>query len=189
MAVNMNAELELELAKQTISEGGSLLLYGDYCQSLKILENLFNYFSQGNQFLCSMHDSSKIEKPLDLFEPILRLKYKNPNKLIGLYSTLGHIDHIAEVCGMDLYGKTENERKMPLIFIKGIDELFFKFDFPENQKESGTFGAGLRKLHQADRAIFCGNIRNTDSLAYKKTIGTGSYLFYQGNFATLEISD
>jgi hypothetical protein len=115
------------------------LIYGNQEDSLEILERLYDLCNNREEFLCTMHDASKINTALDFFKPILKTKYgeeykkyfeeenwfreiiKNPNSK--------DIFELSEYCGMEKTSENLNHRKLPLIFIKGMEELLFKIEF------------------------------------------------------------
>jgi len=198
--------VEVGLVSGKLLNKDSVLLFGNIKNTSKVLEKTCEDFSKNKQFLCSFHDASKIKSALDFFTPILKLKYKdNPTvyeRLINGYLKLAskkndetQLFHMAEVCGQDLGGKTENEKKFPIIFINGIEELLAKIDFPNlhekdyKQTMDLNFGNCLRgHLHQTRKAIFCGIVTDYNSLEYKATLANGArYMFYCGNFVTIHI--
>ncbi len=159
--------------------------------------------------LCSWHDASAIAQPMDFFEPILQLKYGNEydslkehswfKKLLESKEGSG-IFQLAGLCGREEGSANPNARRLPVIFIDGIEELFFKMDYShldeEGRKKLLTgdlmkvpgdkgFGNCLREyLNQnlAAKGLFCGSVKNTGGIEYRATLGNYHYLFYCGNF-------
>lgn len=198
--------VEVGLVSEKLLNKQNVLLFGNIENTSKVLEKTYEDLSKNKQFLCSFHNASRIKSALNFFIPILKLKYKDNStvceKLIDIYLKLvsqkndeTQLFHIAEVCGQDLKGKTENEKKLPIIFINGIEKLLAKIDFPNLHKKDYkqtndlNFGNCLRgDLHQTGKAIFCGTVIDYNSLEYKATLANGArYMFYCGNFATVHI--
>ncbi|MFC1755261.1 hypothetical protein ACFL96_18050, partial [Thermoproteota archaeon] len=130
-------DMDVELLCETILEGGSVLLYGKPEKTSDILKRVYKSLHEMYELLCSYHRAPEITDPLDFFEPILRLKYgdlyqektelffkmweQHPDK----YNILG----LSKFCGQDLSGKTENEKRLPVIMIEGMERLLYKLDF------------------------------------------------------------
>src|SRR3989339_534970 len=148
----------------------------------------------------------------DLFlEPILKLKYeKKYNELkekdwfkeLVAKNTMDGVFRLTEFCGKEKNSKFRNARKLPIFFIDGIENLFFKFDYSHLDEEGRKkllsidfweqplpkgFGNHLRNLHQFREGIFYGLVKNTESLEFKSTLGNYNYLFYNGNFRNHEV--
>jgi len=108
-----------------------------------------------------------------------------------------NLDDLISLCAQEKDSNNLNARKLPVIFIDGIEELFFKMDYGHlnensrkkllsdsyaDQPNHNGFGNCLRNLHQNDTAIFYGIVRNKRSIEYKTTLGNYNYLFYADNF-------
>ncbi len=191
------------------------LIIGKPEDTLEILKAVYEKARTKEELLCTWHDASTITKPMDFFEPILRLKYG------GYYEQLKEeeffkslvekneksgVFQLASLCGKDENSKMPNAKKLPVFFIDGIEELLFKFDYDHLDEDgikrlfsrdfmekplSKGFGDCLRRyLHQErDKAVFYGRVRNTQSLEFHATLGNHHYLFYCGNFAFLFTGD
>jgi len=186
-------DIEVQLVCERILDKGSVLLFGNSEDTLKVLKKAYEELSKNNEFLCSYIQASEVKEPLDFFTPILKLKFgenyrdriKSFFELHSKYPDRIGIFHLTDYCGQESEGKTENERKLPIIFVEGIEELLFKLDFPNglNKREEGIGNSLRGGLHQTKKAIFCGNVKNDKSIAYKSTLGNYGYMFYEGNFA------
>jgi|GEM_PF-6141684 len=193
---------------------GHTLLYGKPDQTLEVLKEIYQRIKAKNEFLCTWHDASAITKPMDFFEPILRLKYgeeynslkeKSWFKDYVARDEMSGVFQLARFCGKDEDPDRPNTRKMPVIFIDGIEELFFKMDYGHlNKKDlkrvlngkymnrplSRGFGNCLRgHLHQAGTGIFYGRVRDDKGMQYQTTLGNYDYLFYRGNFREFEVRE
>ena len=130
-----------------------VLLYGKHEDTLAVLQGIYKKAKKDKTFLCSWHDSSKIIKPMDFFEPILKLKYeKKYNELkekdwfkeLVAKNTMDGVFRLTEFCGKEKNSKFRNARKLPIFFIDGIENLFFKFDYSHLDEE------GRKKLLSID---------------------------------------
>jgi hypothetical protein len=203
------------------------LIYGNQEDSLEILEKLYSLCNNREEFLCTMHDAQKINNALDFFQPILKEKYgeeykkyfkeedwfkeiiRNPNSK-DVFSLVGF-------CGMEKISENLNHRKLPLIFIKGMEEFLFKIEFANSSPKeierlesilninpdamstkdyiatrdahyigvpkTRGFGNHLRgNLHQSQKGIFIGTVKNEHGVEFKSTLGNCHYAFYEHNF-------
>src|SRR3989339_764530 len=167
-----------------------VLLYGKHEDTLAVLQGIYKKAKKDKTFLCSWHDSSKIIKPMDFFEPILKLKYeKKYNELkekdwfkeLVAKNTMDGVFRLTEFCGKEKnfkfdYSHLDEEGRKKLLSI----------DFWEQPLPKG-FGNHLRNLHQFREGIFYGLVKNTESLEFKSTLGNYNYLFYNGNFRNHEV--
>ncbi len=118
-----------------------------------MLNELYKRASQNPQYLCTFHDASKIKSAKDFFVPILKLKYgEDYNDVLSyLGDTVENIldahdaldvkeyckdwmlssavDEIIRSIARNPNGKHENDKKLPLIFVDGLDTLFFNLDY------------------------------------------------------------
>ncbi len=196
-------ETEIEsLCEDLFGENqNSVLLYGKPEHTLAILTGVYERAKKKEEFLCSWHDASKITKPMDFFEPILRLKYGDGYESLReeeffkrLVGRDGHIFQLARTCGRDESSESQNAQRLPVIFIDGVEELFFNMDYWHLSLEEINkvitshlieqplpkgFGDCLRAhLHHTQRAIFYGTVRNEEGIQFKTTLGNYDYLFY-----------
>ncbi len=205
--LNLDRYIEL-LCESVLDEKNSILLYGKPEKTLEVLKEFYNIISKRKEFLCSYYDASEIQNPLDFFVPILKLKYGDDYEteikphIEGLSqdkNKRGILD-LAEICGQNLGSKILNERKFPIILINGIEELLFKLDFSHLKKSdylkipiagsviSQEFGDSLRKsIFGTKKGVFCGSVKDCESMEYRDTLGNYNYLFYSENFGTLQI--
>lgn len=205
-------DIQVKIVREKILNGSSVLLFGNSENTSKVLKKTYEELSEDNKFLCSCHHASLINSPLDFYTPILKLRFgkdyesklkyffemqsKHPDKI--------RIFELTDYCGQDLQGKTENERKLPIIFVEGFEKLLFKLDFPKLLKEeykgalvpyseggikSLGFGDSLRHLQQAipPKISICGTVKDHEGIECKTTLANRGYLFYSGNFTTIEI--
>jgi hypothetical protein len=192
------SDQEIQFVCERINEEQSLLITGNYPLALEFGKQVFSRVQLEGRYLCTWHDASLIRTPLDFFEPVLKLKYGSQ------YETLKrqledlrrrNIFELARFCGSD---SEFHDGKMPLIFIDRIEELFFNLDYGPlddrvkqkllnsdflEQPISQGFGNALRAhLHQEQRGLFFGIVRNTESFEFLATLGNYHYLFYEENF-------
>lgn len=188
-----------------------VLLYGKPEDTSAVLKAIFEKAGKMDEFRCTYHDASLINKPMDFYEPILRLKYgdeyeeivKNP-WFMGLADRTGlsGVFRFASLCAQEEDSENPQHRKKPLIFIEGIEELFFKFDYAHLDEEGikrvlgytleapieRGFGSCLRAyLHQEPKGIFYGTVRDEESIAYQTMLGNGHYMFFNGNFLNHDV--
>ena len=188
-----------------------VLLYGKHEDTFAVLQGIYERAKKDKTFLCSWHDASKIINPMDFFEPILRLKYEKGYEVLKEKdwfkeliekNTMDGIFKLTEFCGKEKNSKFQNARKLPIFFIDGIEDLFFKFDYSHLDEEGRKkllsinfleqplpkgFGNHLRNLHQSGKGIFYGLVKNTESLEFKSTLGNYNYLFYNENFRNHDV--
>jgi hypothetical protein len=203
---------EMDYCLDRLDKKESVLFYGKRENTLALMKGIYDIVKLKEEYLCSWHDASTIIHQLDLFEPILKLKYGNEYTLMKETSSfkklydkknakeflnMGDVSRLVELCGQEIHSDDSNKRKLPVIFIDGIDELFFKMDYA-HLDEAGLeklftgnylerphhkgFGNCLRDLHQYGTAIFYGIVKDKDSVAYRATLGDSRYLFYAENF-------
>lgn len=191
----------------------SILLYGEPELSLSILRIVYDTVKTRQEYRCSWHDASTITTAMQFFGPILRSKYGSSYRCLKREPTIkqciarseaGDFEFLARLCGKEERSKVQCARKMPLIFIDGIEDLLFRIDYGHINKEeqkkipssaifdgsfrSKGFGDALRgRLHQEKRAVFYGIVRNPDSLPYECTLGDYHYLFYSENFMKIRL--
>lgn len=186
----------------------SVLFYGESELTGRLLNQVYSMAKEKENLLCSFHDASLIKQPMDFFEQILQLKYgdkyenlkeKDWFKKITEKEDLDISDfHIlAGLCARERKSDNPNYRKLPVIFIDGIEELFFNMDYGHfNKKEleqiftqwDKGFGTALRSgLHQTLDGVFYGSVRKTDGIEYAETLGRYHYLFYAGNFRPMMV--
>lgn len=202
-------EREIEFLCKDLFEGGQnhTLIYGNKERTTELLKRVYERASQREELLCSWHEASKINNPLDFFKPILQLKYRKSYEELkekDWFKNLVNGDDkrtifkLAEFCGMEEKHPILNARKMPVFFIDGLEELFFKMDYGNlDEKDMQTvltksrsqaplpngFGNALRScLHQRNKGIFYGTVHDTKSREFKATLGNYHYLFYSENF-------
>ncbi|MGV8087059.1 MAG: hypothetical protein ACP5N1_05510 [Candidatus Woesearchaeota archaeon] len=202
---------EIDYLCNRIDIGNHPLIYGDKDHATSLLKGIYDKLNLSERFSCTYHDASNINHPLDFFDPILKLKYgshydrlRKDSEMIKIYKnrddleiSVNSISHLTHIVGEIRYFAKIPLKKKPLIFIDGIEELFFKMDYGHlNEKERGKlfnvnfmdrpmnngFGDSLRILHQLGSASFCGVVRDTESIEFKATLGNYHYLFYSGNF-------
>lgn len=197
------------LCRDLFEQGrNSVLLYGRPDYALTILKDVYGRAKARDEFLCTWHDASAITKPMDFFEPILRLKYGDHYESLSennwFKDSVSRNDksgvfQLASLCGRENNTQDPNHRRTPVIFIDGIEELFFKMDFGHLNEDEVTkvmiagswerrplpkgFGDCLRGyLHQTRDGIFYGAARNYESPQFQATLGNPGYLFYALNF-------
>lgn len=201
--------------KQIPGSQNHTLIYGNTENSFEILNKLYSLANKRKEFLCTMHDASEINTAFDFFKPILKAKYKKKYKKYleekeWFQETIKdpnsrEVFSLSEYCGMDKNSGDFYMKKLPLIFIKGMENLLFKIDYGHlSQKDikkiltksymdrpvSRGFGNHLRgNLHQAQKGIFIGTVENADGIEFKTTLGNYHYLFYADNFRNLHISE
>ena len=184
-----------------------VLLYGDPQKTNLVLKAMYDAAREREEFLCSWHNASTIAQPMDFFEPILRLKYGNEYESLREKSWFkdlttrnekGGVFQLARLCGREENSENQHARSLPIIFIEGIEELFFKMDYGHLNEEgrkklltssfmeqplSKGFGDCLRgSLHQTKNGIFYGTVRNSQGIPFEATFGNYHYLFYSENF-------
>lgn len=184
-----------------------VLLYGKPERTLAVMRGVYERAREREEFLCSWHDASAIAQPMDFFEPILRLKYGDEYdslreeswfKDVAARNELEGVFQLASLCGREESSENPNAQRLPVIFIDGIEELFFKMDYghldEEDRKKLLTggfmeqplpkgFGNCLRgHIHHAKTGIFYGTVRNTEGIQFGATLGNYPYLFYSENF-------
>jgi hypothetical protein len=188
--------IETQFACESLSEDNAVLLLGDPTRTFGVLKEAYSIMGARHEFLCSLHESSEIDSLGEFLNPILKMKYgeKYSSVKASVYSAqilnpeIREMPYLIEMCGKSLEGKTENERKLPIIFIEGIEELFFKLDFPSGpSKLDRGFGNCLRSLWSARKANFCGTIKSKDSPAFLSTMENYDYLFYRRNFREIDV--
>ena len=178
----------------------SVLIYGDPEMSNSILNGVYKKLKTNNEYLCTWHDADNINEPMDFFKPILKEIYKKEYQKIINENWFKQGDFgIASLCIKESLPKIN---KLPIIFIDGIEKLFFKIDFGNldklqlinlfslgNQPLPNGFGDCLRgELHQTNSAIFYGIVSDSSGIEYLATLGNYEYLFYQDNFRQVNIS-
>ena len=209
MTSMLKREVEF-LCRDLFDKGqNDVLIYGTQEHTLAALTGVYEKAKKREEFLCSWHDASVIYKPMDFFEPILRLKYgvgyeqikkERWFKDLVRREEKSGVFQLARFCAQEEKSENPNARRLPVIFINGIEDLFFKMDYSHLTKEDqrkvlsedlmeqplpNGFGDCLRAhLHQAKRAIFYGTVRNTEEIEFMTTLGNYNYLFYNGNFKT-----
>jgi hypothetical protein len=172
----------------------SVLLYGKPELTSHVLKTIYEIAREKPEFLCSFHDASQITNPMEFYEPILRLKYGDEYDLlkeekwfktmISKHEGRG-VFELAALCRKETKSKNPNHRKLPVIFIDGIEQLFFNMDYDINNTNDWDkgFGNNLRgELHQENSAVFYGTVRNANGIEFAKTLGRYDYLFYAENF-------
>lgn len=190
----------------------SVLLYGEQKDTLKVMQDVYKKASNRGDILCSWHESSEIKKPMDFFEPILKLKYReryNEMKKEKFFIEIveeNDLSCLAEMCQKGKgYKGDSNKDKLPIFFINGIEELFFNMDYghldrKELERRINTFDESLpfcqkfssslrEQLHQTGKGVFYGIIKSTDSLDYRCTMAEYHYLFYADNFKPVRLMD
>ncbi len=209
--MDVQLEREIEFLCEDLFEGGRnhVLLYGKPERTLPVLQGVYERAKKREEFLCSWHDASKITQPMDFFEPILRLKYgseyeslreKSWFKELAVRDNKDGVFQLARFCGREKDSKNPHLRKLPLIFIKGIEELFFTMDYGHLDEEGRKklmnyftpftelplpkgFGDCLRGyLHQTGNGICYGSVMNTKRMEVAATLLNYQYLFYGENF-------
>ena len=197
------------LCKDLFDEGQShTLLYGKPELTLAILKGVYQRAKEKPGLLCSFHNASKINQPMDFFEPILKLKYEDEYESLKQKQWFKNllkkrdgreIFRLSGLCAMEEKSNNSNQRKLPVIFIDGIEELLFKMDYSHlKDKERKNFnleqpiprgfGNCLRgDLHQTNRGIFYGTVRDIKKIDYLATLGNYNYLFYEGNFRQIDV--
>jgi len=186
----------------------NFLLYGNPKKTSLMLREIYKQAQKREEFLCSWHNASKIKKPMDFFEPVLRLKYgkrydteivaKPWFKELISRNEKGGVFQLASLCGREENSKYPNEKKTPIFFILGMEELLFKMDYRHLNKTSlqklltgdfmeqplpKGFGDCVRgSLHQTGKGIFYGTVRNPNNIKFRSTLGNYNYLFYCENF-------
>ncbi len=191
-----------------------ILLYGKPERTREVLRAVYERGKAREELLCSWHDASVITQPMDFFEPILRLKYGSDYEAIreDLHvkdfagrNDKGGVFQLAALCGREDTSRYPNARRQPVIFIDGIEELFFKLDYGHLDEAglkdvlagrfmkrplSKGFGDCLRGfLHQTGKGIFYGTVRDTAGTPFATTIGNYDYLFYGENFMPVRVQD
>lgn len=180
-----------------------VILFGEYQRALILFRKIYERVQQRREFLCSWHDASRISQPMDFFEPVLRLKYGpkyDAMKKESWFKSMvqDNVFQLAGFCGRENDSKDPNAQRLPVFFIDGLEELLFRMDFGylgdnggksnfdfKDQPLSRGFGDCLRgRLHQTNRAIFYGLVRNMESIDYRATLGNNNYMFYEKNFRT-----
>lgn len=203
-------EPEIEFLCEDLFERGRnhLLLYGKPEDTLSVLKSVYERATKRGEFLCSWHDASTITCPMNFFEPVLQLKYGEEYNLLReklwfkdlvARNDRSGVFQLAGLCGREKASKNPNARRLPLFFIDGIEELFFKLDYGHLDEESRKnvlsgdfmdqhflprgFGDCLRShLHQTGTGIFYGTVRNSGGIQFQATLGNYYYLFYDENF-------
>ncbi len=203
-------ETEIEFLCEDLFERGknNVLLYGKPEDTLSVLSGVYERATKKEEFLCSWHDASTITCPMDFFEPVLQLKYGDEYNLLReklwfkdlvARSDRSGVFQLAGLCGREKASKNPNPQRLPLFFIDGIEELFFKIDYGHLEEESRKnvltgdfmdqqllprgFGDCLRGyLHQTGNGIFYGTVRDSRGIKFQATLGNHYYLFYNENF-------
>ena len=190
----------------------SVLIYGTQPDATTVLKGVYNSAKNKSGFLCSWHNADKIKKTMDFFKPILRLKYgakyaaleqKKWFKELAAQQDNNDVFQIASLCAQEPKSNDAQKRKLPLIFIDGIEKLLFKIDYGNLAAQSvkklltanffeqplpNGFGNCLRGyLHQTSKGVFYCAVHDYNSTEYNATLGNYSYLFYSENFRTHEI--
>lgn len=184
----------------------SVLLYGEPQNTSAVLKGVYSAAKNNHSFLCSWHDGAKIAQPMDFFGPILKLKYREEygaikekkwfKDLTAKDST--NVFALASLCAQEKGSADVQKAKTPLIFIDGIEDLFFNMDFGHLDKKEAKkifglnfldqptpkgFGNNLRAhLHQSGLGIFYGSVLNPKSMQCNATLNNYHYLFYSENF-------
>lgn len=186
-----------------------VLLYGKPENTQAVLRALYERCPQWPEARCTYHDASQIQHPKDFFEPILRLKYGEEyaarfealeafrKMLEG--SNPEDLSFLSAYCARDKQALPDSPRaKQPLIFIEGIEELFFKMDFPQadwatisrTASFGRNFGNSLRaNLHQTDLGTFFGTVRDMEGVACQATLNNYHYMFYADNFKQFKVRE
>lgn len=190
-------------------DGKSFLLFGKPELTSAILRETYNKAKEKG-FLCSFHEASKISESMDFFEEILKMKYgKEYNSIKKEYpfeqlynkfknDRMGLNGLASELCSIGI------EKNNPLvIFIDGIDKLFFNMDYSHlseakikklskthSYRPGQLFGNNLRsKFLQVEKGIIYGTVKNPKGIEYLTTLGTPGYACYNGNFSFLITKD
>lgn len=219
------------------------LFMGNKDKSLVVLKELYNRASQNSEYLCTFHDASKIKSAKDFFVPILKEKYgeeyntfifgasgKTVENVLDEYDSPDFynlnkgelfsskdITNIISSIARNHSGKHENDKRFPLIFIDGIEELFFNLDYgnhadflklnfkdfsdgnrdsPEldkmfkilrSQKYTPIMRSLWNQFTEGDGARIHGVIRKYDGLESVCTLRNYDYLFYEGNFCPVQV--
>lgn len=191
-----------------------ILLYGEKERTLAVLRGVYEKAKERDDFRCSFHDASAISDPMDFFEPVLSLKYGPEYQSLKeepwFKELLHNLEHdgfgaLADLCKREDKSIISAARKLPVIFIDGIEELFFNMDYDHldekgrhqlltggfmDQPLSRGFGNALRScLHQTGQGIIYGTVRNTDGIKCAATLENYHYLFYKENFMHLFIRE
>lgn len=207
-------ERDLELLCENLFNGtpNHVLLYGESEHTRSVLKGVYKRAKNKEEFLCSWHDASAITHPMDFFEPILRLKYGHEYESLREKSLFKDyletndqvgVFQLAKLCGREENSKNPNERRSPIFFIDGVEELFFKMDYSHLDEEDRKivtgdfkrlhprgFGNCLRGyLHQTGKGIFYGTVRDTEGIQFKATLGNYHYAFYNGNFGYYNVRE
>mgnify|MGYP001568132253 CR=1 FL=1 len=201
------------LSEELFKSGkNNTLLYREPENTLEVLQKIYEKANKREEFLCTFHNASLIKKPMDFFAPILKLKYGEEYedsfksdwfKDIINSEDVSETSRLADFCGKDEKSDNLRHKKLPLIFIEGIEELFFKMDYGHldddklknffrrgylEQPGHRMFGNCLRgSLPQTGNAIFFGSVRNNKGIEYATTLGNYHYMFYSGNFGNFHI--
>ncbi len=181
----------------------SVLIYGQPEQTQKVMKAVYDAAKEREEFSCTWHDASAITKPSQFFEPLLRAKYGAESGILEKLDTFS-LYELSDLCSREENSQDPNARKLQVIFIDGIEKLFFKMDFDHLDEENKTklsardfmerplpnnFGNYLRAaLHQRSEAVFYGTIHDTKGIEYGLTLGNYHYLFYADNFMPIDIS-
>lgn len=193
----------------------SMLFYGHPEQTTEVLQGIYSTMKKSERFRCTYHHASKIKRLMDFYEPILRLKYGDK------YENIIEEEHIRKIrdrnnprellvltqfCAQEPRATEPQHRKMPLLLIEGIEELFFEREYgylSEEEKQKlvnqrdlfeGTRSLGLGNslrayLHQSKRGIIFGTVKDENSIQYRITFGDYSYAFFQGNFRLINVNE
>lgn len=169
-----------------IKNMNSTIYFGRRKNTLELLKSIFSKLEESEEHNCTFHDARKIKTFDDFVDPIIEKKYgkEELQRIKKEYSYLTERDPYIFFSWTKPEEKNEkfpNIHKTPVIFIHGIEKLFYKFDKGDL---FGRFGAVLRStLHQTNMGVFCGTVFDPASRAYQETLGRYHYLFYLDNFA------
>lgn len=191
----------------------STLIFGGREKTKELLGTVYEYAKGVDTVLAVYVDSSKIKTPKDFFECILKQKYDiltEEQKIIVDSLCSGKLDLDADTVTnaihdlVALCGRQNKESKHSIIFIDGIDNLFFNLDYGHLDAESIerllkdnaphhsssmiiTSFRAYRDEYTELSSFFYGTVWNRDSKEYKLTLENYHYPFNAMNFSIREI--
>ncbi|MFA6089206.1 MAG: hypothetical protein WC755_05050, partial [Candidatus Woesearchaeota archaeon] len=190
--------MTIDLINQDV--GNSVLFYGKESDTNFVMKQIYEKMKQNDKFLCSWHNAELIKTPIDFFDPILKSKYGEE------YNSFREEEWfkkgMGELIGRNIDSSKINHQKLPLIFIEGIENLFFNMDYylteldrinfnPNDETlktKYGNFGNTLRKgLFTPHNGIIYGSVKDKNSKEYNYTLGNYDYLFYVDNFMKFQL--